>query len=68
MNFIFTCPRKGATFETEAFSLTDNQGIATTPDGRKVLKATVVLDAPCPLCGEYHRYRAEDLACPFESY
>ena len=65
MKFIFTCPRSGEPFETDAFSLKDNRGITTAPDGQKVLKATVVLDTPCPFCGERHRYRAEDLACPF---
>lgn len=65
MNFLFTCPNNGKVFETDAFSITDHQGIVTTPDGRKILKATVVLTTPCPFCGERHRYRAEDLSCPF---
>lgn len=65
MNFIFVCPREGKTFETDAFSLMDNRGIFTTSNGCRVLKATVVLDKPCPFCGERHQYRAEDLSCPF---
>jgi predicted RNA-binding Zn-ribbon protein involved in translation (DUF1610 family) len=65
MNFIFNCPETGEVFETGDFSLTENEGTATAPDGSKVLKAVVVLNAPCPICGQRHRYRAEDLACPF---
>lgn len=67
MNFLFTCTETGKTFETGDFSLTENRGVETTPDGRKVLKAVVVLSAPCPICGQRHRYRAEDLPCPFST-
>jgi hypothetical protein len=52
MNFLFTCPKNGKVFESSAFSLTDHQGIATTPNGRGVLKATVALTTPCPFSGE----------------
>jgi len=67
MNFIFNCPKTGETFETDDFSLTENRGVVTSPDGHKVLKAVVVLNTPCPFCGRHHRYRAEDLACPFSA-
>ncbi len=65
MKFIFSCIETGKTFETNDFSLTENNGVARTPDGRKVLKATVVLNTPCPFCGLHHRYPAEELPCPF---
>lgn len=67
MTFVFSCPHNGNTFECDDFSLVDNRGVVTAPDGRKVLKAWVVLKAACPFCGERHQYRAEDLACPFGS-
>ena len=31
------------------------------------MNATVVLNSPCPYCRKIHRYRAKDLACPFEA-
>lgn len=65
MNFIFSCTETGKTFETDNFSLTENKGVETTSEGRKVLKAVVVLNTPCPFCGKRHRFRAEELACPF---
>lgn len=65
MKFIFNCPETGATFETDDFSLTENRGVVTTTGGRRVLMAVVVLNTPCPHCGRKHRYRAEELACPF---
>lgn len=67
MDFIFNCTETGETFETDDFSLAENSGVVTSPDGRKVLKAVVVLNTPCPFCGRRHRYRAEDLACPFSA-
>ena len=67
MNFIFNCTESGEMFETDDFSLTENRGVVTTSDGRKVLKAVVVLNTPCPFCGQKHLYRAEDLSCPFSA-
>jgi len=67
MNFVFSCPETGKAFETDDFSLTENRGVATTDDGRKVLEAVVALSTPCPFCGRRHRYRAEELACPFSA-
>lgn len=65
MDFIFNCPTTGEAFETDDFSLSENRGVTTAPDGHKTLEAVVVLNSPCPICGRRHRYRAEDLACPF---
>ena len=66
MKCIFSCTQNGRTFETDDFSVTDNRSMVTESDGQKILKATVLLNTPCPFCGERHEYRAEDLACPFD--
>lgn len=65
MVFIFHCPESSNIFETDDFYLADNHGIGIDIHGKKVLLATVVLNVPCPYCQKIHRYRAEDLACPF---
>lgn len=67
MKILFNCLETGDTFETDNFSLADNHGVAINIHGEKVLKATVVLNSPCPCCQGMHTYKAEDLACPFTS-
>lgn len=67
MNFIFTCPNNGQVFETDAFSIIENRGVAQDPDGNRYLDAQVRLDGVCPYCGEMHTYRASELSCPFGS-
>ncbi|RPH41113.1 MAG: hypothetical protein EHM86_04580 [Desulfobulbaceae bacterium] len=67
MKLTFTCPEKYRSFETEDFSLCDNHGVTTDNRGKKVLDATVQLNAPCPYCQKIHRYKVDELACPFES-
>ncbi len=65
MNFSFVCPCRNEIFETDAFTILDNQGVVTDAAGNKTLDAKVALDHPCPLCGERHIYRAEELVCPY---
>jgi hypothetical protein len=60
----FTCPRTGQDFETAHFNVVMHRGVVTTADGNRRLDATVALCDACPLCGEWHRFRAEELACP----
>lgn len=64
MKLYFQCPRTGENFSTDLFSLIDNRGVILNSHGEKVLQATVEICQPCPHCQEFHRYRAEDLACP----
>lgn len=64
MNFTFICPHGDGAFETDAFTILDNRGVVSDADGNKRLDAKVVLDHPCPFCGERHLYRAEELSCP----
>ena len=66
MNFIFVCPSKNDTFETDAFSIIENRGIRTDQQGEKHLDAMVRVDIACPFCGEHHIYRADELVCPFK--
>ena len=65
MQFSFVCPRRQAVFETDAFTIVEHQGVVTDADGNRRLDAKVALDHPCPLCGERHVYRADELVCPF---
>jgi len=39
--------------------IASNRDVVTGPVGQKILKATVLLNTPCPFCGEHHEYRAE---------
>jgi len=65
LNFIFVCPTHNRVFESTDFRVIENRGVFAGPDGNKFLDAKVVLDRPCPLCGQIHVFRAADLACPF---
>ena len=65
MEFIFVCPNRNRTFETADFTVVENRGVVTDAQGNKRLDAKVVLDAPCPLCGDKHVYPAWELSCPF---
>jgi hypothetical protein len=67
MKFIFTCPLKQDSFFSEEFQITENQGVAVDETGNRYLNARIRLTAPCPLCGRYHEYHANELACPFGS-
>ena len=65
MELIFVCPRHNRVFESGAFSIRENRGVATDAAGNRFLDAQVVLDAPCPYCGEAHIFQASELSCPF---
>ncbi len=65
MKFVFVCPTHNKVFESSNFSLRDNRGIITDEAGNKMLDAKVVLNEPCPFCGEKHVYHASLLSCPF---
>jgi len=65
VNFIFACPNKNEVFESADFKILDNRGVATDNTGNKTLDAKVVLDEPCPFCGQKHVYQANELSCPF---
>jgi len=65
MKFIFVCPIKNKTFESEDFSVIENKGVITDDAGNKTLDAKVALNEPCPFCGQKHVYPARELSCPF---
>ena len=64
MHLLFACPPTGRTFTSDRYRITNNRGVRTGPDGRRVLEAQVELTDPCPWCGLSHIYRAPDLPCP----
>jgi len=65
MKMIFACPEKNDIFQTQYFSIIHNKGIQIDDKGNKSLDARVKLDTPCPLCGQYHEYHANEIMCPF---
>ena len=65
MKLIFVCPETNRTFESAAYTICENKGIATDAAGNKFLDARLALDAPCPHCGKPHVFHASELACPF---
>lgn len=67
MKFIFTCPNQNRVFESAHFSVIENRGVITGSDGSRRLDAKVVLDDPCPFCGDRHVYHAGELSCPFSA-
>ena len=67
MKFIFVCPFHQKVFESNAFNLSENNGIKTDMDGSRYLDAKVKLSEPCPYCGEIHTFYAKDLVCPFNN-
>ena len=67
MKFVFVCPEKQKVFESAAFDVICNKGIALDKMGNRFLDAKVALNGPCPFCGEKHVYHARELSCPFGS-
>jgi hypothetical protein len=67
MKFVFICPEKQKVFESAAFEVICNKGIALDQMGNRFLDAKVAINAPCPFCGEKHVYHARELSCPFGS-
>lgn len=65
MKFIFVCPNYNKVFESAEFSVQENRGVITDETGKKILDAKVILNEPCPFCGEKHVYEASELSCPF---
>lgn len=66
MKFIFVCHNTHKTFVTEDFAIRDNKGVKEDENGNKTWDARVVLQNPCPLCGEIHEYQVCELSCPFD--
>ncbi len=64
MELVFNCRRTSAVFKSDQYDIQDHQGVKTDANGQRYLDANVVLTTPCPHCGEKHRYRANELACP----
>lgn len=65
MKLFFKCPKEGAIFETQDYSLIENRGI-TSLQGRKTLQGKVAVHASCPHCGKLHSYSVEEVLCPLE--
>jgi hypothetical protein len=67
MKLLFICPLRQESFFSEDFQITDSRGVAADDSGNRYLDAHIKLTAPCPFCGEYHEFHANELACPFSS-
>lgn len=62
MKLYFTCPVLEKVFGSEDYSLVE--GHLIVEDGEKRLKGDVLLNSPCPLCGQKHRFEVKDVICP----
>jgi predicted RNA-binding Zn-ribbon protein involved in translation (DUF1610 family) len=67
MVLVFICPKTGHQFSSKDYSITENRGVVVDAQGTRTWDGKVVLDAPCPQCGEQHAYHVADLACPFSA-
>ncbi|MDY6950930.1 MAG: hypothetical protein SWE60_05420 [Thermodesulfobacteriota bacterium] len=65
MKFIFFCPEKHRTFETDAYRIIEDKGVKRDASGNKVWDAKVELSVACPFCRRRHVYPASEVACPF---
>jgi hypothetical protein len=65
MEFMFVCPEKNEIFQTRYFCMINNNGIKIDENGNKILDARIKLDNPCPFCGKYHEFHANEMMCPF---
>ncbi len=65
MKFLFVCPEKDRSFETDDFRIIENRGAAEDEKGEKYLDAKAELFSPCPFCGKFHIFHVRELACPF---
>lgn len=65
MELYFTCPKKQTVFGTSDYFLQDGYEIVVSDSGEKKLIGNVSLSSECPLCGEYHTYRAEEVICTY---
>jgi len=65
MKFIFFCPEKHRSFETDAYRIVEDKGVKTDGSGNKIWDAKIELTIACPFCGKGHAYAASELACPF---
>jgi hypothetical protein len=63
--FIFVCPTQNRMFESADFKIFENRGVIIDKAGNKTLDAKIVLNEPCPYCGQKHVYHAGELSCPF---
>ncbi len=63
MNLYFKCPKEGAIFASPDYSLVENRGVITSPEGQKILQGTVAVHSSCPHCGELHRFTVAEVLC-----
>ena len=67
MKLIFNCLKTCEAFETAAYAIVNDHGVRTDPEGKRFFDAQVMLDGPCPYCGERHVYPVSHMGCPFGS-
>ena len=66
MELVFTCKLMGGTFLSAHYEIIDYRGVVVE-SGRKRLDMHIRLSDPCPFCGEFHSYAADELGCPLSS-
>lgn len=65
MELHFTCPEKQSVFRSSDYYLHDGYEIVLSDTGEKKLVGRVSLQSECPLCGQYHTYRADEVICTY---
>lgn len=64
MQLYFTCPEKKEIFSSSHYSLLE--GYKVVEGEERMLHGMVQLDSPCPLCGQKHQYKVEEVMCSYE--
>jgi len=65
MKLFFFCSRRRQGFWAAQWSAADGLRVRVDGQGHKQLQGTILVN--CPLCGEQHSYRAEEIPCPLDS-
>ena len=63
MELTFICPATKTLFRSDEYSLLENHEIIEVSGGQRELKGMVALNGTCPVCGQIHIFRVEDVIC-----
>jgi hypothetical protein len=67
MKLYFTCPETKEVFGSDHYALLENHSIVHTGERERSLQGMVTLTTGCPICGQKHLYKVEDIVCSLKS-